>query len=128
MKINNRLNSINNNTTFKSCDISQLNKNIIREHVEWDNLYSEVESLTNLQVNQKIDEIWQKIIEIYNSYKDNKKIKIVISSFKDYLEYHNDGRIQATVGLEGSEKSEKVVSLISDFSLKEKIDQEAQYL
>jgi len=112
---------------FKGCDISKLNKSILKEHIEWDSLLSQKDVLaSDVEINNKVETLWQKILEIYNKHKDNKKIKIEISSFKDHFGEHRNGYIQAKIGPETSNLSEKVVSSISNFNLAEKIDEEVR--
>lgn len=135
MKINNNINlSQNNNATFKGCDISKISKAIIQEHVEWHNLimseHNLEEALTNAQVEQRAENIWQKILGVYNHFKDDSKIRIEISdAIVPFVGKRIDGQIQAKIGFEGDEfytSAERVVSNTDEkFDLVDKILREA---
>lgn len=122
-------NQNNKNIKFKGCDISQINKAIVKEHVEWANLtLPSAKLMTNIEVEGKVNKIWNEILKIYDKYKDDKKIKVVISSFKDNFGEQREGIIQARVGLENSNHSEKVSCHVNnpDFPLLGLVNQEAR--
>lgn len=131
MRINNNFtsNKNNQNIKFKGCDISQISKDIVKEHVEWANLmYSPQKLMTNTEVNGKVNKIWNEILKIYDKYRIDEKIKVVISSEKDNFGEHREGIIQARVGLENSSHSEKVSCNVNndDFPLLGLVNQEAK--
>lgn len=111
--------------TFNGCNISKLNKDIIRQHVEFDSLMKET-YLSNAAVENKTNAIWEQVLKIYENYKDNKKLKVEVSSYKGLWGEEFEGFIQAKVGIEDSEFFEKVVSSVSDFDLDSKISNETK--
>lgn len=131
MKINNNfaVNQNNKNIKFKGCDVSQITKDIVKNHVEWANLmYSPEKLMTNIEIEGKANKIWNEILKIYDKYKNDKKIKVVISGFKDGFGEQQKGIIQARVGLENSNHSDKVSCNVNndDFPLLGLVDREAK--